>query len=288
MWVSFGFMTSLKVALRVEAVRWSNAYGIHHPVPLCRLGYHGSKLQANKLHLMIELQLHGWIPGRPAAPAAHDSVDFVFLMGKSVAYYACLLECEMIWAKGVVNIPHDKTDGFYKCLLQFDGAKLQQMLANGEDKPHAWYMLQLKDEVCVNDEEVPDDDYALALPAGPDLALALPGVPEVPERVDLAQMGWTRKIVHIGEGSERLKVLFDNSSHASGEKRGWVDCALHPCIRYRHAKHAHTQRFFCSEMYQWHLDRTLEVCSTKQCHLNHKPDPVAVDNIESLLVMEDF
>ena len=82
----------------------------------------------SKLHLVIELLLQGWHVGRVEAPYSEGG-PLIFRMGKSKSDYACMVDSELLWAKGVVSISHDQTDYYYKCFLLLHRASLAQLFS---------------------------------------------------------------------------------------------------------------------------------------------------------------
>ena len=78
------------------------------------------------------------------------------------------------------------------------------MLSDAVGKTDAWFKAHLVEE----------DGEEGAPPA------ALEG-----RAIDVAAERWKRKMVSIGQNSEKLKVYFDNANHQTGIQRGWVICS---------------------------------------------------------------
>ena len=102
---------AMQISLKPQAVTWCNVVGLAAPTPLCKIACEGDVLKCNKLHMMMQLMLEGWTPGRPEAPI-RDGGQRAFRMSRPLSYYACILKRQDIWAKGVFEIPHLQVDHF--------------------------------------------------------------------------------------------------------------------------------------------------------------------------------
>ena len=238
-------------------------------------------LKASKLELVVRLLQGGWIVGA-ATPvrSGDDPKSFSASMRLPLSYFAALLSSNAIFLKGVNEILHGQRDHYYRCLLQLPAAALLSVLSEAEGKPDAWFRAHL-----MADEA--DDEALGAASTGSASALVPASLADGADgvlAVDVAAGRWKRKLVSIGQDSEKLKVYFDNASHQSGIQRGWVSCPEHGCERYLFV--SGTQSRFCSEMYCWHLRR--HQFATKELHMECRPADDEIAAIETIIIMSDF
>ena len=148
------------------------------------------------------------------------------------------------------KIPHRAKDGFYLCLLHLPIEKLRPMLAEIE-MPNTWFQEHLAG--LADSGEQPAgvaailDEQVDALEA--DSALEVLDVARAPAVIH--ENAWFRCWVSRGEGTDRVKVWFDNYSHNSGRPRGWVNCSCHGCIKYVWADLFDSRLDFCAWVYTW-------------------------------------
>ena len=182
-------------------------------------------------------------------------------MSQPKSYLAVLVCVVDVLAKGVEHIKHDGADGYYRCLLALPSESLAVVLASMHGKNNAWFMQQLKQVSASIADEPPSDVEAAGLEVA-DLPL-LPIGDLSPDIVGddillpplALQLGFSRVIVDMGQGTPRCKVYFDNfSGAASGcQQRGFLNCTHHTCIKYR-VVGADSKVEFCSRAYLWWLE----------------------------------
>jgi hypothetical protein len=273
--------------LNPQAVTWSLAVALSSPIAIGRMHTDLRPLKKSKLEVMMGLCLAGWAPCAAGVDIYTGGVRWYRPnIAQPLSYFVCLSEAATLFHKGVKKIRHGATDGYYRCLLRLDSEALQAMLQFLEThhRPNNWFRDLLKEHPAALQDEDPvvvEPSYALpATPEQPLLALPWPDIAPT--------MGWNRSLVHIGEGSRRLKVYFDHFSHQSSIQRGWVDCWTHAnCIRYVFV-HGDKDRFLAN-MYQWQLDgEHEEIGDSKHNHLKHEPADADVELIRHSLVTAEF
>ena len=149
--------------------------GLHRPLPLCRASRVGDDLlKANKLQLILELRLQGWVDGHPEVPisAASEERDFAAGLRRPASYFAALLSKDEILQK-VRSFEHGMTDCYYRCLLQMGVERLLAVLASGSGRSDAWYREQLCLDESGGDIGDSRDEAPTALDSGDQDALAI-------------------------------------------------------------------------------------------------------------------
>ena len=260
------------VHLNMPAVSWSVNIGLAEPVQHIRVAPHMPPLKTHKLQLVMQLHMEGWSPKPKLTDDFSLGGDLVYRSGfqQPASYFAALLQSEAVFGKGVPQIIHGRTDGYYKCLLLLKTGALNPILADIATRDDAWLKQQLKDSRCPEDGgDGQDEDESEAdpdLPALADLPASLVGGDTlVVEQV--AQVSFTRVIVDTGVGSEQLKIYFDNFTGGGREQRGFCNCEKHGCIKYRTVGGESKERF-CAWMYLWHSSRATPLTKAKRLALN--------------------
>ena len=101
----------------------------------------------SKLDLVVALLRRGWTGGQPdVAFICGAERVFVCSAAPPISYFTCLIRCQELFDKGVVEIPHGAKDLFYQALLRLSGEALQELLRrvalNNVDD--AWLKEQVK------------------------------------------------------------------------------------------------------------------------------------------------
>ena len=230
-------------------------------------------LKLPKLYHLMRMQEQGFERMGVLPPPLEPAARLLCLcdLRKPISYFAALACREDIWAKGVGHILHTKTDGYYRCLLTLPADKVQHGLLAIEDKQDAYFVEQLKLEGQEHDadvEAIQDGNAdAVALLALGDVDALVLQAPVVPGSQ------WVRCAVDFGEGTRVQKIWFDNCTGGSGTRRGFTNCPVHGCIKY---KDVYADRLeYAVAMYLW-----LQEAMTTDCdrfdHLRFWPTDVDV------------
>ena len=92
--------------------------------------------------------------------------------------------------------------------------------------------------------------------------------------------------MHVGAGSPKLIVYFDNFSGASNVQRGLVLCSRFGCRK--HINVFGTREEFCAQMYCWQTDGVHVHLDPEKRHTEHIPAPADVQAVLAGIVLEDF
>ena len=103
------------------------------PAPL----HDGSK--TCKIGLMIKLRIMGWRQQDDCADFDGSNHLFKPNFKAPFSYFKALVDSDMILAKKVNVIAHDKPDGYYRCLLQMPSEPLLELLSQAGSQPHNWF-----------------------------------------------------------------------------------------------------------------------------------------------------
>lgn len=261
---------------------WTN------PVQAFRCASDEPVLKLPKLYHAIRLQEDGWQPafGRLQDVVCDDDgadLRYKAEITKPASYFAALSSRAQIFQKGVPSISHNMTDGYYRCLILASAAKLQHVLANMAGKDDAWFVESLKSATSANVlaiEDMPGDQADVdALSAITD-GIAPYMLPE-----DTLGGDWCRCIAALTPDGPAHKIWFDNCSSASGKKRGFTNCAVHGCIKYKHTEGSF--REFLTAMCLWHAHcdgREL----TREQHLQYWPSADEVQTSVGVISFHHF
>jgi hypothetical protein len=240
------------VQLRPGSYSLQSAVVLSEPVEAFRCVSGLPPLKLPKLYHLMRMQEQGFERRDGEPPPLEPAAPLLCLgdLRKPISYFAALACREDIWTKGVGQILHSKSDGYYRCLLTLPADKLQRVLLAIEDKQDSWFVEQLK----VDGHE--PDDHAEALQdanadeeapfVGDAVALALHVAPVVPGSQ------WIRCNVDLGEGTRIQRIWFDNCTGGSGHRRGFTNCGVHGCIKYRPVYGDRLE--FAVAMYLWLQD----------------------------------
>jgi hypothetical protein len=275
----------LQVALNPGGITWASAILLRDPLPLRECGLDAKHMSRSKLDLIYELLRSGWAHAAALEDWSPESAcTFDLNVARPLSYFAALVGRDAIVAKGCSYIGHRFRDGYYRCLLFLPAAKLVPILADLTcERPNEWFQKQL-----VDSEPLALEAGRVAIEAAPAPPEPLPDMPHdagiLALVVEAASL--SRCIVDAGDGSLQLQVYFDNSTHQSGQQRGWVVCCHHlNCIRYRFVG-ARDRRAFCADMYAWHESGPSFL--DKQAHLSEPADPTVIDVVAATIRIEDF
>ena len=154
------------------------------------LVFHDGKLNADsKLAIMIYLRMRGWASSDELSAQPHvlSGGDLVFVrdLRRPTSYFLSLALGNELFEKGVIEVPHTKTDIYYKSLLRLSGATLREFLLGDVDD--VWCRRALRDAppltLPLEDEDGDDGGEADALegqPEPPPLMLEAPAVAVLP------------------------------------------------------------------------------------------------------------
>ena len=257
---------------------------MHAPTALHRIACAGNLIKANKFQLIIQLNLEGWVEGHPCEVLHHDG-QHIYKAGKSTSYYACLLQRDNIFKKGLTGILHSRTDNYYKCLLLLDADRLMKFLTEHDACPGDQTCRDMLKDVDADDSDDNTDHVQPIEMLEPATRL----LPVEDGHVDheLQVDTWMRKIIIDNRDPNiTLKVHFDGSSHSSGIQRGWANCDVHQCIRYRQIDRSEDQLDFCAEMYMWFKKR--HDYHDKPQHLDYVPSRAEIDLARQHITLRDF
>jgi len=270
-----------------RSLMWTHMIKTAQPCSLFRVRRKNVKLlQLTKLELVAQLFYSGWRPQPHPLPAWHRDGPLYLLpdFSRPISYFAALLDSERITAKIDTTIAHDGNDGYYRCLLQLDQAKLLALMNVGmEDKPYEWYMQALKD--C---PDASDTDTDESVSPRPILDHVDEGPPDVQEGqiVRLEMNTWDRASVFIrGRPLDRVKVYFDQCHISTGQpRRGFAWCSQHHCHKWRPVSMAPSRDAYLAWMLLWFLKEV----DTKEEHLAYVPSDEEIAAIIPQLVREPF
>ena len=265
------------LSLRRSAVTWSVQLGLVDPMPHLHVLSSRPPLLWSKLQLVLQLHFDGWLPSPGFDLDFEPGFDLIYRPGwaQPCSYFAALLHSHVVFSKGVPAIQHCKSDAYYKCLLKLSAEHLATMLAGMEGQGNAYFDLMLKNLAVHDakpelDAEVEEEEQPAPLPISDADILELGALLE---DASVAQTeGLARQCVDIGEGTDSLKIWFDNFSGGSGgvasTQRGFCNCCEHGCIKYKPVI-AETLEEFCAWMYAWFKHRGS--CDSKAAHLRFAP-----------------
>ena len=138
---------------------------------------------------MINLRMRGWASSDELSAQPHvlSGGDLVFVRDRRrpTSYFLSLALGDELFEKGVIEVPHTKTDIYYKSLLRLSGATLREFLLGDVDD--VWCRRALRDAppltLPLEDEDGDDGGEADALegqPEPPPLMLEAPAVAVLP------------------------------------------------------------------------------------------------------------
>ena len=278
----------LQVALNPRFLDWTHTLGLTAPVPFSRLETLGAPLSKHKLELIFVLHRAGWSDAVGALGSLIVGGQHIYNrdIGRPLSYFAALVLSDTLFQKGVTHIEHDWPDAAYRCLITLRGDALAAALAhiNSDERSNTVLLafLAKEDLAPTEDEPRPGNPFnGLEDWQAPPLMDSAPMLPPVVE-----QAGWVRVVAHVGDGSNRLKIYFDNFSHG-GSQRAFVDCRHHACIWCRNICRD-SKRRFCAYLYAWEAAGGHVDISSKPLHLAHTPSEACIDIVEEQLVLEEF
>ena len=227
-----------------------------------------------KLYHIFRLMVDGWLAEQPENAYTPASIR-VFVKGLTppISYFVALRMSELIFAKHVDGIEHNRSDIYYKILIRAPEDKIMRMLADLEAKGPKAARIALKRlrGRPVDEETTSSGEDAPPRPCIGDNPAEMAIVPfDADERVHWSETEWRRCIVTVGDLSTR--VWFDNCSDTSRKRRGWSNCSQHGCgcIRFVHE----SRNFFAVEMLVWlRLGLEAPVALTRAGHLGLYPPP---------------
>jgi hypothetical protein len=176
----------------------------------------------------------------------------------------------------VTEICHGRPDHYYRCLLLLNVADLVPVLADMAAQGHndSWFESRLKAIGCIQLELQDDEDINIGSGQEdelPGLSLQDLGSSIVGDDIIIPQ--FVKPVVHsrvkidTGEGTPAYKVYFDNFSrqgNSCSNQRGFIDCHLHSCIKYRVIVDE-TVEYYCARAYLWMQNAA--AFGTKASHL---------------------
>jgi hypothetical protein len=281
----------LAMAVDPRYVSWSERSGLQLPVLLLHARTMLEPLCKSKLELIIMLHSAGWMAAlgaRELKPFGKDGeCVYECSLHRPVSYFAALLLHVELFAKGVPSVRHDGVDSYYRSILKFEGARLQEFLSSlGSTVPD--------EEACRRCSGVLEDGPSEADLAGEVEVLPIGGGNNGGEGLAASSsnlatevVGWKRVITHTGGDSLQVKIYFDNFSHSSGVQRGLVECVQHGCRR--HIAVFGDRRLFCASMYAWVADGFKEPwIGSPDAHRTHQPSEEHVNHVLERVVLEEF
>ena len=284
------------IVLNHGAIGWSYAMTVGCPLQMCHVPSTEPALKRSKLDLVLALTMDGWRHSGDLPAAWEPGCHRRFCMNLRLPHsYFVALFCEQdIMQKGVDRILHGQSGQYYKMLLTLDGDSLKQALANLPEQAErpAVFQMSFDDAIMDDDQEVPGMLPDSVPPVRPDAeSSALPDADFAYSEQGLMApavtlSGWSRCIVDAGAGTKQMKLFFDHGSHSSGRQRGWVDCDLHDCRRYRHV--SGTQAEFSAEMYAWFINSASDGIHDRWCHLAYHPPSADVAALVDKLRFTQF
>lgn len=278
----------LQVVLNMNCVAWTVLSHLGRPAPFsCVARRDLEPLQRAKLQNMLLLKMHGFKPTTGATPLRSTSpLECVYDTNLPNSYFAAMDCHDVIFAKGIPCIVHNAKDGYYRCLLKLPREKLADIIEEFTSDTHAnqWYMNQLVRDDAVLDEAHVASDGEAEPPVAP-IALRQPDLPPLVAPA-IPNFEWKRCIASL-EGTKCI-IYFDNSTHDSGNQRGWVNCPAHGCIAYKFCHHFESRLEFAAYMCRWVQACILPECGSKATHLQYSPAAHDIQLAKSQLVIDDF
>ena len=104
--------------------------------------------------------------------------------------------------------------------------------------------------------------------------------------VQYAHADWVRCFVSVDGEEAEYKVYFDFWSANSGGRRGWSECDVCPCIKYKPCDGTRAQ--FCAAMWLWRNEAVRDASLCRAGHLMWWPTEEMVAAIIDRLVLRDF
>jgi len=268
------------ISLNVGRLRQCSNMVVTSPQQALRTQLPGQALSQPKLYHMIRLREQGWIPGDPTEAFVPIGPQvYRETLARPTSYFVCLLDHEAVFAKAVVEIQHDQSSNYYKCLLGLGQDKLLQMCLHQDGKDDAWFRRQLvgREPDSGSDGSGSDEGGGARrrgqrhMPISADDALGVLA-PVLRTQVPWWETEWRRCWVSLD--GHRHKVWFDNQSAPSGVRRGWANCAVHGCGCIRPVRES--RDWFATALSLWRAHGHGRPGMPRQEHLGWWPDDAAV------------
>ena len=168
-------------------------------------------------------------------------------------------------------------DNYYRCLVLMPAARLLKMLELMEGSTDEWFKSHLRDDEEDDTDEPRVEDAALLPDADHSIS-----VPVVQNNL------WQRCLVDTGEATTEIKVYFDGcSSGPAAGQRGWTDCGLHGCRRYRSTDAFESMLQFCTYMYLFRCCGEA-VAMTRDEHYEHEAADIDVAAVMRMVRLRSF
>ncbi|CAK0828340.1 unnamed protein product, partial [Prorocentrum cordatum] len=111
----------LVVCLQKAGTMFRAVRKVGRPLQLC---FVDSTKFASKLDMIFALLRGGWKPGATRPFKIRGARKFMCNKDRPLSYFACLLQVDMLFEKGLKQLPHDLKDYHYQCFLRLAGHAL--------------------------------------------------------------------------------------------------------------------------------------------------------------------
>ena len=258
----------VEIARREEGIKYLNAQTVGEAIQAMRVDF---SVCSSKLDSVLALLRQEWRPNADAVPfVSGGPKHFLCIQTRPASYFTCLVVSEHLFAKGIVDIPHNARDLVYQAMLRLTGEALVLFLERVQRGAleDAWLKEQLKrsETAAITDS---GDPPVNAPSSTDDVAPFVP--PLLPVLVDLPAVQWARAKVVTSHGVEH-KVIMDHCSAASGGQRAYINCKVphhENCFLWRTCNLHADRDDLCGYLMAWALSG--HVYASRAGHMESPP-----------------